>query len=622
MRQVINPRISFVRSRRIIFLLAMALVAILSFFSAEADGRDNLRGSVLADSLAFPGEVFVLSSDALADRRINSLEDILDLLPGVSYSRGGPIGSTLYISVEGRPMTGVQLLLNGHPFSDPWDGRPLARFVLMSRLRQVEVIYSSSPGLTGRSGSGSVINLVIEEGGRKGPLAVGDFSNGRGNRRSRRFWFSTPESFINLTVAYDEYLQDASEAIVSSPGDLIGQYNSRSFMSELKVVTDSDESLLLHFQKYEDTYRGTMYVPFRPGEGDSGEDVRYSGVDSRIELRKNGLEFSAGQRLVEMKRNTGITSGLVLSGGGKWSFCSGGLDLKIFMTGERVAFENRVSGRYFGPEYYDLRGGLLAGGGSGGGGIRWRGGIFTGYHDGVGYWMGGEAGLTRGASDGFYQKVMLARRMTLPSAEQLFHPAVDPGLSGMEPAIAGNPDLAAGVMDEISAGVGFNERLHFDLFARRERERSFYDTEDPLVWNSGGDSEVVGGRLRYSDNGSRFGIDYGYSFSAEYFSNRSQYTYGVPEYRFLGGIYLKRLSFKDTETITLRMDSVASGERDWPGTRLGRYTVHNLSFSCTVMSAVIQLQYNNVFDTEYETIPGYLMDRRHYRFGFIWYIFD
>ncbi|MBU8921532.1 MAG: Plug domain-containing protein [Bacteroidales bacterium] len=622
MRTVINPGLFSIRSREVVFLFAALLIAGVFLVATDAESRGSFHGSVVADSLAFPGEVFVISSDELADRRINSLEDILDLIPGVSYSRSGPTGSALYISVEGRPMTGVQLLLNGHPFSDPWDGRPLARFIPMSRLRQVEIIYSSSPAITGRSGSGSVINLIIEEGGRKGPLAVGDFSNGRGNRRSRRFWFSTPESFINLTVAYDEYLQDASEAIVSEPGYLIGQYNSRSFMSELRIITDNDESLLLHIQRYEDTYRGTSNVPALPGESDSGEDIRYSGVDSRIELRKNGLELSVGQRLVEMKRNTGITSGLVLSAGGRWHISSGGLDLRMFLTGERVAFENRVSGSYFGPEYSDLRGGISAGGDAGGAGIRWRGGIYSGHHDRVGYWTGGEAGLTRGSPDGFYQKVMLSRRLTLPVAEQLFHPAVDPGLSGTEPAIAGNPDLTAGVMDEISAGVGFYGKLSLDLFARRERERSFYSEEDPLVWNSGGESEVAGGRLKYSDNGSRFGIDYGYLLSAEYFSNRSKFTYGVPEYRLLGGIFLKRLSFKDTETITLRMDSVANGERDWPGATLGRYTVHNLSFSCTVMSAVIHLQYNNIFDTRYETIPGYFMDRRHYRFGFIWYIFD
>ena len=115
MRSVINLRISFRHRCRIVFILAGVFVSSHFCFSAKAESSDILQGSVLNSSLAFPGEVFVISSDELSDRRINSLEDILDLAPGVSYSRKGPTGSVLYISVEGRPMTGVQLLLNGHP---------------------------------------------------------------------------------------------------------------------------------------------------------------------------------------------------------------------------------------------------------------------------------------------------------------------------------------------------------------------------------------------------------------------------------------------------------------------------------------------------------------------------
>lgn len=584
-------------------------------------GRETVAGSVLGDSIAAAGEVFVLTNDQLRHYNINTLEDVLDMLPGVSYWSRGPSGSPAAFSVDGRAYSGVTLLVNGVPYGDPYNGLPLSRFVPLSRLIQVEVVFSSSPALTGRSSSGSIINLVIEEGGREGPLAVAEFTNGRSNRRSRRVWFSTPRSYLNFTLAYDEYLHDATLGLVREPSALIGEYDSRAILADLSLVSDDGHEFSLRFHRYEDTYRGTEYLPASHEFSFSGEDVRYSGFSSRLEYRSGRFSAAVGKRLVEMKRFTGWTSGLELDAEARLTVSPFGFPLRFFALASRATFENRIWDVPFEPEYGYYQGGATAGG-SVPGSILVRAGVYGGYHDRSGGWIGGEAAFSRGDEEGFSQSLIVARRFRTPAAEELFQPELEIGLDGFEAPTSGNPDLDPGISDEIGINAGFRRHLQLGFFYREERNGAVLSGSPVLHYQEGPDTEVAGVRGRSRAEWRFLGMDWGYCAGGEYFGKRSDNTAGIPEFRAYAGVYVRRLSFKETEKLTLRFDSYITGESRWGAVELEGYNVHNISLSLTVMSAVVRCEMRNLFDKGYETVPGFWMPERHFRMGVQWYFFD
>ena len=242
----------------------LLLLAFSSSIPTAGSGSEASRygGAYLSaadDTLSLPGEVFVLTAEEMARFDINTIEDIIEHLPGVSILQDGPPGSETRFSVDGRTVKGMTLLVNGVPYNDPYNEDPLARFLTLSRVRWVEVIYSSSPSLTGRAESGGVINIVIEEGGRKPPVAAGDFTWGANGRKARRAWFSSPDAFINGTIAYDEYMQDFFESIVADPAALVGEYNSRSVLLDLTMKGKAGDRVLVrsedirgYVQRYEE----------------------------------------------------------------------------------------------------------------------------------------------------------------------------------------------------------------------------------------------------------------------------------------------------------------------------------------------------------------------------------
>jgi len=604
----------------------MAL-SLLAARPASGTGFEKSRyggafSSAAGDTLALPGEVFVITAEELARFDINTIEDIIAHLPGVSLMQNGPPGSRTLFSVDGRTVSGMTLLVNGVPWSDPYNEDPLARFLTLSRVRRVEVIYSSSPSLTGRASSGGVINIVIEEGGRKPPFAAGDFTWGGNGRKSRKAWFSSPDAFINGTIAYDEYMQDYFEPVADDQNALVGLYNSRSVLLDLTMRGKASDRVLLRLRRFEDSFEGTRNWPeyrdpFRPPES-----VRYSGFDSEIRYVRGGAEVSLRQRFVEMIRRAGRTSGLVLGGAASWQGLAGSTAVKGFVSAEREEFENNLWDTSFSPDIDRAEGGLTLGGTAGP--LRWRGGFSAGTMTGSGFFAGGEAALSRGNEKGLYQTLMMARRVRTPTAEELFQPDLERLPDGDMLRTMGDPGLGHETSDEISLGLGYGTTVTTDIFARLERNMIKLEGSDPAVYKSDGSDDVIGLRASLKGGGGTglASFDYRWQISGYWFADRAEITSGVPEYHVLGGLWLTRPSFKKTEKFTVGVQASETGSRLFPGVELGEYTLIDLSASLTVLGAVVKFEMKNVLDEKYETVPGMYMPGRHYRFGINWRLFD
>lgn len=590
-----------VRTLSVLFLTATATCV----YAQDHDGVSAV------DTLLFPNEVFVITAEELAGYNVNTLEDILEILPGVVHWIAGPPGASSGFSVDGGSHRGMILLINGKPFNNPYTLEHIARFLPLSRLERVEVIYSGSPLFTRDVSSNGAINIVIREGGGEGPLAKANFTYGRNNRRARRIWFSTPRSRIGATLAYDEYLQDAFIAYAPLLNRRIGDYDTRSVLMDLTMSTDAGDDVLVRLHRYEDTYLGTAYSP--------QEDVRYDGFDTEIRYQRGGFSTSIEQRNLSLYRRAVRRSHLLTGGAARWDGMVRGVWIRAFASAQHVICKITERGIAFDPSFHRVEGGIGAAGDLGGS-LSWRLGLFGGAHKVVGSYIGGEAGIRRGGHRAFSQSLMISRRVRIPSAQELFQPEIpgDTTQTIQTPTTSGNETLTSEITDELAISAMSPGLLSFDLFARRERSRIILAGWDTAVYRSDGTGTVAGVRGRVVRRGTVYGFRYDVSAGAEYFVKRSEHTDGIPEYRCLGGVALSRSVFKETETVTFRWGMEVVGERSWNDTALGSYVLNNVAASMTVLGATITVQMKNLFDASYETYPGYLMPERHWMMGVIW----
>jgi hypothetical protein len=604
-------------------LLAIAIVLLWPRMLPSAE----LPGSIAGDSLLMPTEVFVITREDLIERNVHTLDDILRLLPGVSLWREGPHDAEGGVSIDGRTWRGVNLLVNGLPAIDGYTLESLSRFLPLSRLLRVEVSYSGSPCFSGDLSSRGFINVVLEEGGRESPASEIDFTYGTSNRRARRVWFATPRAHMSAALAYDEYLQDGIDAYPAIPNRRLGLDDMRSVRAELAMQTSAGDEVRLTFQRYEESYVGTSY----PGIGN--EDVRRSGFGSEILFRRAGFSGSITQRVLDLSRFSGRIRERSLGAGARWSGRVLGLGVRAFGSAARSEFENdyrwinsagapavgRKDG-HFAPSFDRFEGGITAGG-KASSSVTWRLGAFGGSHSAVGRYGGAEVAVGKRWSELFSQDVIFARRLRIPSAEELFQPALTRTFDGSDDATTGNPDLVPEIADELSIGFRLSS-VSLCLFGREERSRILLSGADSAVYASDGRGAVAGARGRFAGRAKIVGFDCLLSVGIEGYPERGALADGVPLYRALGEVGVQRRVFAGSELFSLKLNSEAAGERRWGGATLPPYRVFNVSASISIMSARVTYEYKNILNERYETIPGYTMPLRHYLIGVFWELLD
>ena len=567
-------------------------------------------GAASADSLSFDEDILVITRDELSEYNIHTLDDILRLVPGAACWRKGPPASEGAVMLDGRSSRAVLILLNGKPLTDPYDLAQLDNLVPFSRLERIEIHYRASPFLSGNMSAAAAVNVVLEEGGRPAPSSELEFTFGRGNRRARRIWFSTPRAEIEGMIAYDEYLQDESESFIPDPVRKLGRYDGRSVLLELGILRGAGEGIRLRLHKYEDTYVGTVYS--------TAEDVRYDGYDAGLGYGRRGFDLSIRQRVVNMSRLGTKRSVLLLGGLLRWSGSLRGLDSRIFLSGERSSIDLTARSVSAEPSMQRVEGGLEALWNTGPD-LRWRTGIYGGEQSEIGAYIAGVAGLSWSGNRHVRPRLEAGRRVRTPSVQEIFQPESLLAPNGEEYLPAGNTGLEPELSEEITVGATLMGSLEVDLFARNEKRR--IAPADSLYENIDG-GRVTGLRSRYTKGGDLFGFHYGVNASLELFGERSDITSAIPEYRVRGGLLLRREVFKATEILSFRWDLELVGDREWGESDLPEYMTHDLSCSLTLLSARVSFQYRNIFNEEYETYPGYLMPGRHYVIGIWWQLLD
>ncbi|MDD4857245.1 MAG: TonB-dependent receptor [Candidatus Krumholzibacteria bacterium] len=592
--------------KRGMLVIALLLLAPQCLVSA------GLSGTVAGDSLLMPTESFVLTREDLMERNIHTLDDILQLIPGVAVWREGPHDAYGGFSIEGRGDRGINLLVNGVPAIDCYTSESLTRFLPLSRLQCVEVVYSGSPCFSGDLSSRGFINVVLEEGGREAPASQIDFTYGTSNRRVRRAWFSTPRAAVSAALAYDEYLQDGVEAYPAIAHKLLGKCDGRSVLAELAMQSSAGDDVLLRFQRYEDSYYGTLHS--------DDEDVRRSGFGSEISYARSGFSGSVTQRVLEMSRLAGTLDERISGALVRWNGAFHGIGVRTFANAEQAAFENDLWEVNFNPSYRRIEAGITLGG-TVPQRVTWRLGAYGGNHSTVGRYGCGEIALAKEWSARLSQDIVIARRLRVPSAQELFQPELARSIDGEAAAIAGNSSLSPEIADELSLGFRCSG-ASLSLFGRDERSLVVVSGDDPAVYRSDGSGRVAGVRTGFAGSRRILGIDLGLSLGFEGYPERGALARGVPSYRGTGELSMRCPIFAKSETLSIKLDSELAGERRWDDSTLGAYHVLGAAAYLTIMSARVSFEYKNILDERYETVPGYTMPPRHYIIGIFWELLD
>jgi hypothetical protein len=584
--------------KTVLFLIPLLL-------AAPAAVAEVLPGSSIAsDSLTIPGEVYTVGAEYVRRLNINTFDDILEIIPGVSFWREGPPNSATGFSVAGRR---ASLMINARPADNIYTSEPLVKFIDPGRLVRVEVARSGVSAITGEPATEAVINLVVERGGREYPFTQADFTYGESNRRARRIWFATPQSYVTASISYNEYLQDAIESLDFGQNRLIGNDHLRSVSFELCLGRDRE--VVVQFRNFEESFNSTAC--------ERSEDIRSSGFDSRIDYTRGRFRGSIRHRGYERLRQYGRMTGLCSGFSGEYTRSYERFDVRGFLKGREYLFENRFSGVESDPHLSNYSGGLTFFS-KAAEKYPLRGSILMGSHSELESYLGWEVAAAR-EGEKSYQSVSFSRRVQLPSPSLLFHPVSilsDPECYDV--LEAGSRNLSSSLVEELSVRSSFGIGVVLEVFHRRIHDPVKSGYPGGGVYNADDTGELSGAliRLRRELAWNRFVLEA--DAGGEYLFVSGYPEEGVPEYRGVGNLYIRFPLFRKTEIMTLHLNSIIYGRREWRGELTGRAAVHNFSLSMTLMSALIRFQYKNLTDTQYQTVPGYYMAERHFRIGILW----
>ena len=148
-----------------VFTSALLLAAIISPAVAHAEDGDPIivsanRAPQTTSEVA--QSVAVISLDEIVSRQSVAVADLLRLVPGVTVTTNGGLGTTTSISIRGAESEQTVALIDGVKINDP--STPGGGFnfgnLLTGNIERVEVVRGSQSVLWGSQAIGGVVNIV------------------------------------------------------------------------------------------------------------------------------------------------------------------------------------------------------------------------------------------------------------------------------------------------------------------------------------------------------------------------------------------------------------------------------------------------------------------------------
>jgi outer membrane cobalamin receptor len=108
------------------------------------------------------GTVYRITDQDIKIMGANNLEEALQLVPGITIRTGN--AGTPRVDIRGFRTRHVQLLLNGVPMNDTYDGQFDPTAIPIEFVSEIKVISGAASVLYGSGGNGGVINIITRKG--------------------------------------------------------------------------------------------------------------------------------------------------------------------------------------------------------------------------------------------------------------------------------------------------------------------------------------------------------------------------------------------------------------------------------------------------------------------------
>jgi outer membrane cobalamin receptor len=108
------------------------------------------------------GTVYRITAHDIVNMGANTLEEALQHVPGVTIRTGN--AGTPRVDIRGFRTRHVQLLLNGVPMNDTYDGQFDPTTIPIEFISEIKVIPGAASVLYGSGGNGGVINIITKKG--------------------------------------------------------------------------------------------------------------------------------------------------------------------------------------------------------------------------------------------------------------------------------------------------------------------------------------------------------------------------------------------------------------------------------------------------------------------------
>jgi len=108
------------------------------------------------------GTVYRISDQDIIQMGASNLEEALQLVPGIAIRVGN--AGTPRVDIRGFRTRHVQLLLNGVPMNDTYDGQFDPTAIPIEFIAEIKIIPGAASVLYGNGGNGGVVNIITKKG--------------------------------------------------------------------------------------------------------------------------------------------------------------------------------------------------------------------------------------------------------------------------------------------------------------------------------------------------------------------------------------------------------------------------------------------------------------------------
>lgn len=106
--------------------------------------------------------VNVITAEELEEKHLTTVAEALNLVSGVDTISNGGLGQGSYVRINGMHYTTTLVLIDGVRYNDITNGSAFLENILVSDIKQIEIIKGAQSGIWGADASGGVINIITK----------------------------------------------------------------------------------------------------------------------------------------------------------------------------------------------------------------------------------------------------------------------------------------------------------------------------------------------------------------------------------------------------------------------------------------------------------------------------